>query len=216
MPNAKEIQNQLKVPRRDAYVFLMIDNSINVPSDAIRMHDFALNEFIQSLSDIQKNSNIAIKLVMIEFNENCTVIKKEIPDSIEKALIDEILPSGKLSDFAKMLSVLNELIKDCCNREFTRFSFYAPICIFLTPGPSDQTHTEALNRLKENRVFRYGTKIALAIGEKPNIKEIVDIVGNEESVITNQDLYLFSRLFRFIEVEVDPLVDESSWKNWSI
>lgn len=206
MSTSKDIECNEKVPRKNAFIFLIVDNSIGVSDVAIQMFNIAINDLIQLLSDIPENSDKEIKLVVIAFNEKCSILTKATPDCLEQTSIDKIIPSGKPPNFTNMLSVLNGLIRDYCNKAFTQGPFYAPVYIFLTPGPSNLMHIEALNILKKNRVFQYGTKIACAIGENPNIKEIVDIVGNEESVISNSNLDLFRRLFRFIEVLGDPMM----------
>lgn len=129
------------------------------------------------------------------------------PESIDRFSLDEIELSDKSPDFDKMLCVLNGTIKDFCNRKFAKTWFYAPIFIFITTGPTDKKYLNALSLLNNNRIYLYGPKIGFVIGEKANVETIADIVGSEEAVVTTSNLGLFDRLFRFKEVEVDPLVE---------
>lgn len=148
-----------------------------------------------------------IKVIAFEFNEECASITNETPESIDRFSLDEIELSDKSPDFDKMLCVLNGTIKDFCNRKFAKTWFYAPIFIFITTGPTDKKYLNALSLLNNNRIYLYGTKIGFVIGENANVETIADIFGSEEAVVTTSNLGLFDRLFRFKEVEVDPLVE---------
>ena len=102
---------------------------------------------------------------------------------------------------------MNSVIKDYCNGNFTKRSFYAPVFIFVTAGPKDEEYLSELDSLNANRVYKYGTKIAFAVEDGDNIERIADIIGTVEAVISKDNLMLFSRGLRFKWVEVEPLLD---------
>ncbi len=66
-----------------------------------------------------------------------------------------------------------------------------------------------LEKIRKNKWFRRGTKIAFAIGDDADAGMIASVVGNREAVIQTSDLSLFERLMKFVTVTASMLVSES-------
>lgn len=204
MPN---LDDERVCPKRDVLIFLIIDTSDNVPKESRSSLNRGIDELLQAFKQLPPNENMSLKLVVLEFNEECKVITGATPKSIEKLSLGEIHFSDKAPDFGNMLRILLGVIKDICNRNFTRFSFIAPFFIFLTTVPTENKYATALEVLNKNHIYQHGNKIAFSIDETSDTKLLADIVGSDEAIITASNIDVFPRLIRFYEIEVDPMID---------
>lgn len=205
MPSAEYIN--IETQKNDAYIFFIIENSNNVLGEILNAINHNLKELSKAMSEMKTTTDMQVKAIILEFNDKSRIITEEGPVHISDISSIEFRHSDMEPDFEKMLFTLNGVIKDYCNRNFTKQSFYAPAFIFITAGSKDTKYINALDSLKRNRLYNYGTRIALQVGEKNNIERIADIVGSAEAVLSMENLDLFIRLFRFRWVEVEPLLD---------
>lgn len=203
MPKVGE--TDLDVLKRDAFMFLIFENSMNISEETLTILNREMLDFIRSIFEVQNNTDMQVKIIAMEFNDKCWI--KCGPVYLNEFSAFEIKPSDKAPDFGNMLYVLNSVIKDLYNRSFTKWSFYAPIFIFVTAGPKDKEYLSALDPLSANRIYKYGTKIAVAVEDGDNIESIADIVGSAEAVITKDNIKMFSQLLRFNDILVDSFPD---------
>ena len=180
---------------------------MNISEETLTTLNRDMTDFFRTFSEVENNTDMQMKIIAMEFDDKCRIITKYGPVQVNELSPLEIKPSNKAPDFGNMLCVLNSVIKDYCNKSFTKRSFYAPVFIFVTAGPKDKEYLSALDSLNANRVYKYGTKIAFAVEDGNNIERIADIVGTVEAVISKENLMLVSRLLRFKWVEVEPLLD---------
>ena len=195
------------VPKHDAYVFLVFENSVNISKETLTTLNRAMMDFFRAFSVVENSTDMQVKIIAMEFDDKCRFIAKCGPVYVNEFSPLDIKPSNKVPDFGNMLCVLNYVIKDYCNESFTKRSFYAPIFIFVTVGPKDEEYLSALDSLNANKVYKYGTKIAFAVENEDNIERIADIVGTAEAVISKDNLMPASRHLRFRWIEVEPLLD---------
>lgn len=205
MPSAEYMKSE--VPKYDANIFFIIENSNNVSREALNALNHSFEELSKTMSEMETTTDMQVKAIILEFDDKCRIITEDGPVHISEISSIKIRHSDMEPDFEKMLFTLNGVIKDYCNRNFTKRSFYAPVFIFITAGPKDTKYINALNSLKRNRLYNLGTRIALQVDKRNNIERIADIVGSEEAVLSMSNLDLFTRLFRFQWVEVEPLLD---------
>lgn len=197
----------LDVPKHNAYIFFIIENSNNVSKETLNALNHNFEELSKAMSEMETTTDMQVKAILLEFDDKCRIITEDGPVHISEISSLEFRHSEMEPDFEKMLFTLNGVIKDYCNRNFTKRSFYAPVFIFITAGPKDTKYIYALDSLKRNRLYNLGTRIALQVDERNNIERIADIVGSAEAVLSMSSLDLFTRLFRFKWVEVEPLLD---------
>mgnify|MGYP006888060522 FL=1 len=205
MPLAEYMKSE--VPKYDANIFFIIENSNNVSSEALNAINHSFEELQKTMSEMETTTDMQVKAIILEFDDKCRIITEDGPVHISEISSIEIRHSDMEPDFEKMLFTLNGVIKDYCNRNFIKRSFYAPVFIFITAGPKDTKYVNALNSLKRSRLYNLGVRIALQVDKRNNIERIADIVGSEEAVLSMSNLDLFTRLFRFQWVEVEPLLD---------
>lgn len=195
------------VPKHDAYMFFVFENSMNISEETLTTLNRDMADFFRTLSEVEYNTDMQVKIIAMEFDDKCRIITKCGPVHVNEFSLLEIKSSNKVPNFGNMLCVLNSVIKDYCNRSFTKRSFYAHVFIFVTAGSKEKEYLSALDSLNANRVYKYGTKIAFAVEDGDNIESIADIVGTVEAVISKENLKLFSWFLRFKWVEVEPLLD---------
>lgn len=195
------------VPKHDAYMFFVFENSMNISEETLTTLNRDMADFFRTLSEVEYNTDMQVKIIAMEFDDKCRIITKCGPVHVNEFSLLEIKSSNKVPNFGNMLCVLNSVIKDYCNRSFTKRSFYAHVFIFVTAGSKEKEYLSALDSLNANRVYKYGTKIAFAVEDGDNIESIADIVGTVEAVISKENLKLFSWFLCFKWVEVEPLLD---------
>lgn len=147
--------------RRTAYVFLILENSKSLSEEILSTLNKDLKSMCEAFSMIEKAINTQVKIIAVEFNDSFRVLTENGPVSINESLDLNLKFSDISPDYERMLRGLKAIIKDYCNGFFTRYSFYALAFIFFTSGTEKKNYLDALDSLNSNRIYRYGTKVAV-------------------------------------------------------
>ena len=206
MPNLpEEIET-----RADLTVFYVLDTSGSMVNEKIATLNAAMVETVEALKDAAKhNGDAHIRIAILEFNSGCNWITYNGPEYMEDFTYTD-LKAGGLTD---MGMALEELDKKLHRSEYLNavVGSKLPIIIFMTDGYATDDYRKGLEKIKQNKWFKYATKIGFAIGEEPDSKMLAERVGNSEAVIKTDDLDLFSRLLKFVTVTSSKL--QSQTKN---
>ncbi|MGN1191378.1 MAG: hypothetical protein ACI4S0_01795 [Dorea sp.] len=91
-----------------------------------------------------------------------------------------------------------------------RFGELFPIYVFVAANESADDYTVSLAKLTQHYRFKRGIKIAFWLGNSDQIEMMKMITGSIEAVITNDDIGIFRKLIRFIDLPIQDmlLVDE--------
>ncbi len=208
MPN---LETDFKeAPRKDLHVFYVLDTSGSMEGTKISTLNRAMEESTQALADVAKsNGDAKLKIAVMEFNSGCKWVTSNGPEDLEEDFFWDPLKAGGLTDIGAALKELNtKLSRKAFLNSMT--GALMPIIIFMTDGYATDNYEKALDEIRGNKWFKYGTKIGFAVGDDADLKMISSVVGNSEAVIRTNDLELFKKLLRFVSVTASKLVSEST------
>ena len=208
MPNLDT--DVVEAPRKDLHVFYILDTSGSMDGTKISTLNRAMEESTQALADVAKsNGDAKLKIAVMEFNSGCKWVTSNGPEDLEEDFFWDPLKAGGLTDIGAALKELNtKLSRKAFLNSMT--GALMPIIIFMTDGYATDNYENALEEIRKNRWFQYGTKIGFAVGDDADLKMISSVVGNSEAVIRTNDLELFKKLLRFVSVTASKLVSQST------
>lgn len=192
-----------ETPRRELLVFYVLDTSASMYGTAISELNRAVEESIEALKECAKNNgDVRLKIAVLEFNSNCKWINPNEPEYLEDFEWQDLEVSPESSEIGVALRELNsKLSRNAFLKSMT--GRLMPVIIFMTDGNFTDDYKEELEKIRKNKWFQRSTKIAFAIGENPDEEMIAEIVGNNEVVITSNNMQLFKKLIRFVEEEIE-------------
>ena len=196
--------------RPDLTVFFVLDTSGSMENEKIATLNAAMIETTKALEEEAKhNGDAHIRIAILEFNSGCNWITYNGPEYIEDFIYSN-LKAGGVTDIG---SALKELESKLHKDQYLNATIGAklPIIIFMTDGYPTDDYEDALDSIKQNKWFRYATKIGFAIGDAADDKAIADIVGNSEAVIKTDDLDKFKKLLKYVTITSSKL--QSQTKN---
>lgn len=198
-----------EAPRKELPVFYVLDTSGSMSGARISSLNHAMEECLIALQDLAKsNADAKLKISVLEFNSGCKWMTAHGPEPAEDFEY-EPLTAGGLTSLGAALKELNSKLS---TKEYlgSMVGSLMPVIIFMTDGePTDEYEAE-LAAIRQNRWFRYATKIGFAVGDGANEQVIASVVGNSEAVITTTDLALFRKLMKFVTVTASKLVSQSA------
>ena len=83
--------------------------------------------------------------------------------------------------------------------------------ILLTDGMPTDDYKRSLEKLKENRWFKAGVKVAVAIGDKDtNVDVLAEFTGNVEAVFTVHTTDQLKHIIRTVSVTASQVASQSA------
>ncbi|MBR5047474.1 MAG: hypothetical protein IKX76_04485, partial [Eubacterium sp.] len=139
-----------------------------------------------------------VKIAVLSFSSGCEWITPE-PVLIEEYQTWQNLTADGVTD-------LGEACQELCGK-LSRKSFlsspslsYAPVIFLITDGYPTDNYRKGFDMLKENRWFKYGLKIALAIGSNVDMEVLEEFTEDEELVLQAYGADMLKKLVREIAV----------------
>lgn len=203
-----KITNLEEAPRKELHVFYVLDTSGSMEGTRISALNHAMEECTEALATLAKsNGDAKLKIAVMEFNSGVRWITSNGPEDMED-FEWEFLGCGGLTEIG---AALKELDAKLSRHEYLKSMTGAlmPVIIFMTDGYATDEYGAALEKIRQNKWFKRGTKIGFAIGDDADVKMISEVVGNSEAVIKTTDLELFKRLMKFVTVTASMLVSQS-------
>ena len=198
-----------EAPRKELPVFYVLDTSGSMTGARISSLNHAMEECLIALQDLAKsNADAQLKISVLEFNSSCKWMTSHGPEPAEDFEY-EPLTAGGLTSLGAALKELNNKLS---THEFlgSMVGSLMPVIIFMTDGEPTDEYEGELEAIRNNRWFKYATKIGFAVGDDANEKVIASVVGNSEAVISTTDLALFRKLMKFVTVTASKLVSQSA------
>ena len=186
-----------EMPRRELHVFYVLDTSKSMEGAKINALNHAMEESMETLKTFAKNSDIKLKIAVMEFNTGCRWITSNGPEDLEEGFKYEYLEAGGLSDMGAALKELNSKLSRHAFLN-SKTGVLRPIIIFVTDGYSTDDYVKALEEIRKNKWYARGKKIGFALGDDSDVKMLSSIVGNSEAVIKTTDFDLFKNLMKYV------------------
>lgn len=193
------INSRRELPRKTLPVIFVFDTSGSMRDEKIEQVNSFIEELPQVLGSIaQKETNANIKVGILEFSTGARWITHSLEDLMEEFVPIQFTARG-LTDVRDMLFSLDQalsshaLLNDVVGN-------YMPVIIFVTDGYSTQDYQEALEKIRQNKWYRNGTKIGIGIGDDADCTMIANVVGTPNNVITLRDFSKVGRLLQLVTV----------------
>lgn len=165
-----------RVPRRDLFIYFLIDCSSNMGGSKIGAVNDAMENLLVTLEEINNTNpsgDIILKVLLINDNPQWMYSEgKDVGDFVWQV----IRASGDFY-FGKALNYLTKDIID----SFDSYN-YDPIFILLTSSPSVDVWEFSLKRLYNLETFDWGHKIAITIGDSCEFDMLRAFTRDEDKI----------------------------------
>lgn len=198
-------------PCKDLHIFFILDTSGSMEGAKIATLNRAMGETVNALKKLaKKNGDAKLKIAVMEFNTGCKWVTSNGPEDLEDEdnFVWDDLKEGGLTDVGAALTELDS--------KLSRTAFLGsmvgalmPVIIFMSDGHNTDNYEAALENIRRNKWFAYGTKIGFALGDDADVKMIASVVGDSEAVIQTSDMNTFEKLMKFAAVTSSMLNSES-------
>jgi uncharacterized protein YegL len=202
--------NSGPVPRRTMVLFFVIDTSGSMIGNKIGAANAAVREVIPMLGDISvNNADAEIRIAALTFSSGFNWLYSE-PKLAADFLWTDVVADG-LTDLGEACIELSEKLsrKDGGFMSYTTGSF-APVIILMSDGGPTDNYLGGIAKLKENRWFKAGIKIAIAIGDDADKKVLMEFTGNSEAVFEVHNIEALKKVIRIVSVAASQIGSQSS------
>lgn len=216
-PDVANIVTSLK--KRAMVVFFVIDISGSMRGARIGAVNDAIRNVLPELKKREKGNTAAeIRIAMLEFSTRANW-RTLLPEPVSTFQYRDIENVGGGTNYGTAFAALNEKLS---RRQFLNATAgaYTPLIIFMTDGkPSDMgLYKEELERLKQNKWFRYATRAGIAIEEgalSPECKRVLmEFTENEKNVYEAKNTVVLAKQIELVTLTgVDFVTQQGSIQN---
>ena len=183
--------------KKSMVIFFLVDTSTSMEGSKLDSLNKVMGDVLPELIGVGE-AGTDVKVAVLSFSSGCEWITPE-PVLIEEYQRWENLSADGVTD-------LGEACEELCSR-LSRKSFlsspslsYAPVIFLITDGYPTDNYRKGFRMLKENRWFKYGLKIALAIGSNVDLDVLKEFTEDEELVLQAYGADMLKKLVREIAV----------------
>ncbi len=183
--------------KKSMVIFFLVDTSTSMAGSKLESLNKVMGDVLPELIGVGE-AGTDVKIAVLSFSSGCEWITPE-PVLIEEYQRWENLTADGVTD-------LGEACEELCSR-LSRKSFlsspslsYAPVIFLITDGYPTDNYKKGFELLKENRWFKYGLKIALAIGSNVDMEVLEEFTEDEELVLQAYGADMLKKLVREIAV----------------
>ena len=198
------------VPRRVMHLIFLVDTSGSMSGTKIASLNTAVRETLNDIGEISANNGDAqIKVAVLEFSSGAQWMYPQ-PEPSEDFKWQDLEASG-LTSLGAAYSELNVKLSKSSGFMAEPTGSRAPAMILLTDGMPTDDYKRSLEKLKENRWFKAGVKVAVAIGDKDtNVDVLAEFTGNVEAVFTVHTTDQLKHIIRTVSVTASQVASQSA------
>ncbi len=216
-PDVSNIVTFLK--KRAMIVIFVIDISGSMKGARIGAVNDAIRNVLPELKKREKgNTSAEIKVAILEFSTNAHW-RTLIPEPVSTFQFTDITDVYGGTNYGKVFEKLNEKLSVDQFMSSTAGA-YTPLIVFMTDGkPSDMgLYRETLDELKQNKWFRYSTRVGIAIEEgalSADCKRVLtEFTDNEKNVYEAKNTAILARQIKLVTLTgVDSVTHQGSVQN---
>ncbi len=185
------------ISKKNLVLFFLVDTSGSMSGTKIGTLNTTMEELLPELRGLG-GATTDIKLAVMTFSDGFEWITKE-PISVDDYQYWTRLKAEGLTDLGEAFT---ELSKKLSRKEFLSSPSlsYAPVIFLLTDGYATDDAYSGLEKLKNNKWYKYGLKVALGIGDKFDEELLKKFTGNPELVVTAKTSDQLAKLVKTIAV----------------
>lgn len=198
------------IPRRVMHLIFLVDTSGSMDGTKINSLNVAVQEALKDVGEISKNNSDAqIKVAVLEFSNG---VQWMYPQPIESESFKwQDLTANGLTSLGAAYSELNEKLSKSQGFMTEPTGSRAPAMILITDGMPTDDYKHSLTKLKGNRWFKSGVKIAIAVGsEDTNVDVLAEFTGNKEAVLTVHNIDQLKRIIKTVSVTASQVASQSA------
>ena len=195
----------VEIVKREMVLFLLIDQSGSMYGTKIGTVNTAIREAIPELRDVG-GSDASIKIAVLLFSNGCKWMYS-MPIPIEDFEWNTIEADG-MTDFGAALSELSSKMSKNSFLQSPSASV-APAIFLLSDGAPTDDYESGLQKLKENKWFKYAIKVAIAIGDDADLSVLEEFTGTKEAVILTHTPEALKKMIRFVTVTSSKIGSKS-------
>ena len=193
------------IVKREMVLFFVIDQSGSMSGTKIGAVNTAVREVIPELKTVG-GADVDLKIAVLTFSTGCQWMHST-PVSVENFTWNNVQASG-VTDFGAACIELNEKMAKTGFLKSPSGSV-APAIFLMSDGQPSDEYKNGIAKLQSNNWFKYGIKIAVAIGDDADIDVLTEFTGNREAVITVHTPEALRRMIRFVSITSSQIGSKS-------
>lgn len=183
--------------KKSMVIFFLVDTSKSMEGSKLESLNKVMGEILPELIGVGE-AGTDVKAAVLSFSSGCEWVTPE-PVLIEEFQRWENLRADGVTDLGE---ACEELCMKLSRNAFLRSPSlsYAPVIFLLTDGYPTDNYKKGFEMLKKNRWFKYGLKVALAIGSNVDLEVLHEFTDDEELVLQAYGAEMLKKLVREIAV----------------
>lgn len=194
-----------EIAKKSMVLFFIIDQSGSMTGSKIGSLNTAMEEVIPEIKGIGE-ADADIKVAVMTFSSGCQWMYQE-PISVDDFKWLNISAAG-VTDLGSAFSKLADKMSRNEYLKSPSLSF-APVIFLMSDGYPTDDYKKGLEKLKANKWYQAGIKIALAIGEDADQDVLAEFTGSKEAVVTAYNGAALAKLIRFISITSSQIGSKS-------
>jgi uncharacterized protein YegL len=184
------------IVRRQMVLFFMVDTSGSMTGTKIGAVNTAISEVLPELKDVG-GADVELKIACLQFSSGCQWMHRE-PIPVENFRWNNVSAAGVTDLGAACRELSDKMSKD----KFLKApsGSVAPAIFLMSDGEPTDDFDGGLAVLTQNRWFKSGIKVAVAIGNDANQEALARFTGSREAVITVHTPEALKRMIRFVSI----------------
>lgn len=183
--------------KKSMVIFFLVDTSKSMEGSKLESLNKVMSEILPELIGVGE-AGTDVKIAVLSFSSGCEWITPE-PVLIEEYQRWESLKADGVTDLGEAFEELSLQLSR--NRFLKAPSLsYAPVIFLITDGYPTDNYKKGLEMLRANRWFKYGLKVALAIGSSVDLEVLHEFTDDEELVLQAYGAEMLRKLVREIAV----------------
>ena len=201
-----------EIPRKMMVLFFVIDTSGSMAGTKIGEVNSAIEEILPELKDISdSNPDAEVKIAILSFNSDIQWITPETGPVDPGVYVWRDLNANGLT---RMGAAFEELESKLNADKFMKSatSSYAPVIFLMSDGMPTETEEQflsGLSKLKANRWFKSGIKVALGIGQGADLNVLEAFTGTKEAVLQTNNVKKLKAMIQFVSVTSSQIASQS-------
>ncbi len=202
------LENFDEIPRKVMTLFFLVDKSGSMSGTKINELNVAIREVIPLVADIaEDNADADIQIAVLEYSTTAEWMFSEPQKAKDFQWCD--IQAGGLTSMGAAFKALEEKLHKSGFMSSASGSF-VPVFIHLSDGEPTDNYAPELQKLKANKWFNGGIKVAIAIGNDADKEILKDFTGTAESVLTVHNKEELRALIRFVTVTSSKIGSRSA------
>ncbi|MDR0601468.1 MAG: VWA domain-containing protein [Treponema sp.] len=203
------LTDKVEIPRRTMVLFFVIDASGSMDGQKIGAVNTAIEEVIPALKELSdENADARIKIAVLEFSSGARWITANGPVEADQFYWN-YLDAGGVTDLGAACKALNEKLSTRAFMQEATGSF-APAIFLMSDGEPTDDWQGGLDLLKQNKWFKAGVKVAIAIGDDANKEILKAFTGTMEAVLETHSAAMLKKMIKFVSVRASQVASKSS------